>query len=58
VPLQINLPDQAVAVALITGCTTVAVACVKAAAEVTIAWIQASHPRQPSSAREVEPPDP
>jgi hypothetical protein len=55
--IEVQLPDQAVTTALITGCTTVAVTCVKAAANVAIAWIEASRPSD-SPPREIEPPDP
>jgi hypothetical protein len=56
--IHIDLPDQAVLVALISGGTTVVVTTVNAAARVAIAWIQRPHPGPPSSPREIEPPDP
>jgi hypothetical protein len=56
--VQIDLPDQAVAVALISGCTTFAVACVKAATQVAVAWIQRDQPPPPPPPREIDPPDP
>jgi len=60
--IEIHLPDEAVLVALISGGTTVVVTCIRAAARVAIAWIQASHQRPPpgleSPSPEIEPPDP
>jgi hypothetical protein len=53
--IEIQVSDQSVTSALITGGTTVAVACIKAAAEVAIAWIQRLRPRPPPP-REIEPP--
>jgi hypothetical protein len=52
-----EVTDQHVLIALITGCTTFAVACVRAAAQVAVAWIQASH-GQAAPPREIEPPAP
>jgi hypothetical protein len=49
------MSDGAVITALITGCTTVAVAGINAAARVVVAWIRVSHGQPP---REIEPPDP
>jgi hypothetical protein len=57
--IHIDLPDQAVLVALISGCTTVAVAVIHAAARVAVAWIERPKPDlPPSSPREIEPPGP
>jgi hypothetical protein len=55
-PIEIHLNGHAIAVALITGGTTLGVACVKAASNVAVAWIQASHGHPPFP--EIEPPDP
>ena len=52
--IEIQVSDQSVTIALITGGTTVAVACLKATAEVAIAWIQTLRPRPPPP-REIEP---
>jgi hypothetical protein len=52
--IEIQVSDQSVTIALITGGTTVAVACIKAAAEVAIAWIQTLRPCPPPP-REIEP---
>jgi len=53
--IEILVSDQSVTIALITGGTTVAVAGIKAAAEVAIAWIQTLRPCPPPP-REIEPP--
>jgi hypothetical protein len=50
--IEIQVSDQSVTIALITGATTVAVACIKAAAEVVIAWIQTLRPRPPPAKRD------
>jgi len=57
VVLEVQLPDEAVLTALITGCTAVAVTTIRAAARVTIAWLHVRHGLPPPPA-EVEPPDP
>jgi hypothetical protein len=56
--IEIQVSDQSVTIALITGGTTVAVAGIKAAAEVTIAWIQTLRPRPPPPRQIEPPPDP
>jgi hypothetical protein len=53
--IEIQVSDQSVTIALITGGTTVAVACIKATAEVTIAWIQTLGPRHPRQGRSSRP---
>jgi hypothetical protein len=50
-PIEIQVSDQAVTIALITGGTTVAVTCIKAAAEVATACIQTLRPRPPRQGR-------
>jgi hypothetical protein len=56
--IQIDLPDQAVLVALISGGTTIVVTSIRAAARVAVAWIERSKPGPPSRPREIEPPGP
>jgi hypothetical protein len=49
--IEIQVSDQSVTIDLITGGTTVAVAGIKAAAEVAIAWIQTLRLRPPRQGR-------
>ena len=59
IEIPVSDPNVAIATALITGCTTVIVTTIRAAARVTIAWIENRHPHgQHPSPREIEPPDP
>lgn len=56
--IRVEIPDEAVVVALISGCTTVAVTCVRAAAQVAVAWLQKDQSPPPPPPREIEPPAP